>query len=114
MACSLGISGGVMLLQSLGSIPWQAYFQRVLSVHSSSQAVVLSVVGAFGAVLFAVPSVIIGAVATSASECVCLFVVCVRVCVCVCVRELVCLVCVWYVCVFISAGVFVYSLMLVY
>ena len=92
----------MLLLQSLGSIPWQAYFQRVLSVHSSSQAVVLSVVGAFGAVLFAVPSVIIGAVATSASECVCL-------CCGVCVRERES-VCVFGVCV---CGMFVCSSALV-
>ena len=80
-----------MLLQSLGSIPWQAYFQRVLSVYTSSQAVVLSVVGAFGALVFAVPSVLIGAVATSASEFVCVFVCeCVCMCVCVCVYVSVC------------------------
>ena len=58
----------LLLFQSLGSIPWQAYFQRVLSVQKSSQAVAFSVVGAFGAVIFAVPSVLIGAVAVSASK----------------------------------------------
>ncbi|KAK7105750.1 high-affinity choline transporter 1-like [Littorina saxatilis] len=57
----------LLFAMSLGTIPWQAYFQRVLSVHSAHQAVLLSVVGAFGAVVFAVPSVLIGAVATSAN-----------------------------------------------
>ncbi|XP_061165444.1 high-affinity choline transporter 1-like [Saccostrea echinata] len=49
-----------------GTIPWQAYFQRVLSVRSSRQAQILSVAGAFSAVVLAIPSVLIGAVATSA------------------------------------------------
>ncbi|XP_076438574.1 high-affinity choline transporter 1-like [Babylonia areolata] len=57
----------LLLAMSLGSIPWQAYFQRVLSVQQPSQAVLLSVVGGFGAVLFAVPSVLIGAIAVSAN-----------------------------------------------
>lgn len=53
-------------LQTFGTIPWQAYFQRVLSVRGPNQAVLLSVVGAFGAVVFAVPSILIGAAAVSA------------------------------------------------
>lgn len=55
------------LVQTFGTIPWQAYFQRVLSVRTPSQAVMLSVVGAFGALLFAIPSVLIGAAGTTAS-----------------------------------------------
>ncbi|VDI34308.1 solute carrier family 5 (high affinity choline transporter), member 7 [Mytilus galloprovincialis] len=51
---------------TLGTIPWQAYFQRVLSVRSGRQAQILSVVGACSAVILVIPSVIIGAVATNA------------------------------------------------
>lgn len=54
--------------QIFGTIPWQAYFQRVLSVRSGRQAQLLSVAGAFSAVILAIPSVIIGAVAVSASK----------------------------------------------
>nr|XP_022325619.1 high-affinity choline transporter 1-like [Crassostrea virginica] len=49
-----------------GTIPWQAYFQRVLSVRSGRQAQMLSVVGAFSAMVMAIPSVLIGAAAVSA------------------------------------------------
>lgn len=50
-----------------GTIPWQAYFQRVLSVRSGRQAQLLSVTGAFSALILAIPSVVIGAVAVSAN-----------------------------------------------
>lgn len=56
----------LFVAMTLGTIPWQAYFQRVLSVRSGRQAQVLSVVGAVSAVILVIPSVIIGAVATSA------------------------------------------------
>ncbi|XP_061184790.1 high-affinity choline transporter 1-like [Saccostrea echinata] len=49
-----------------GTIPWQSYFQRVLSVRSGRHAQILSIAGAFSAVILAIPSVLIGAVATSA------------------------------------------------
>ncbi|KAK2720359.1 high-affinity choline transporter 1-like [Artemia franciscana] len=51
------------LLLIFGGIPWQAYFQRVLSSKSAGRAQVLSYVAAFGCVIMAIPSVIIGAVA---------------------------------------------------
>nr|KAG5708710.1 hypothetical protein BaRGS_034927 [Batillaria attramentaria] len=57
----------LLLAMSFGTIPWQAYFQRVLSVSRPSEAVMFSVVGAFGALIFAVPSVLIGAASTSAN-----------------------------------------------
>jgi len=41
----------------------QAYFQRVLSSKSASRAQILSYVAAFGCVIMAIPSVLIGAVA---------------------------------------------------
>ncbi|CAC5390889.1 SLC5A7 [Mytilus coruscus] len=56
----------LFVAMTLGTIPWQSYFQRVLSVRSGRQAQILSVVGACSAVILVIPSVIIGAVATNA------------------------------------------------
>jgi len=52
---------GMLLI--FGGIPWQAYFQRVLSSKSASRAQLLSFVAAFGCVIMAIPSVLIGAIA---------------------------------------------------
>ncbi|CAF92317.1 unnamed protein product, partial [Tetraodon nigroviridis] len=49
----------------LGGIPWQVYFQRVLSASSASYAQVLSFLAAFGCLLMAIPSVLIGAIGAS-------------------------------------------------
>lgn len=51
------------LLLVFGGIPWQVYFQRVLSSKSASQAQILSYVAAFGCFIMAIPPVIIGMVA---------------------------------------------------
>ncbi|XP_050293966.1 high-affinity choline transporter 1 [Anthonomus grandis grandis] len=51
------------LLLIFGGIPWQVYFQRVLSSKSADRAQVLSYVAAFGCVLMAIPPVLIGAIA---------------------------------------------------
>ncbi|XP_053311062.1 high affinity choline transporter 1 [Spea bombifrons] len=53
------------LLLMLGGIPWQAYFQRVLSASSATYAQVLSLLAAFGCLLMAVPSILIGAIGAS-------------------------------------------------
>uniref|UniRef100_A0A8C5M7R6 High affinity choline transporter 1 n=1 Tax=Leptobrachium leishanense TaxID=445787 RepID=A0A8C5M7R6_9ANUR len=53
------------LLLILGGIPWQAYFQRVLSASSATYAQVLSILAAFGCFMMAVPSVLIGAIGAS-------------------------------------------------
>ncbi|KAJ1118129.1 hypothetical protein NDU88_006324 [Pleurodeles waltl] len=53
------------LLLMLGGIPWQAYFQRVLSASSATYAQVLSFLAAFGCIVIAIPSVLIGAVGAS-------------------------------------------------
>ncbi|KAK3089314.1 hypothetical protein FSP39_002626 [Pinctada imbricata] len=53
------------LLLMFGGIPWQVYFQRVLSARSSFNAQILSFAAAFGCVAMAVPSVLIGAIATN-------------------------------------------------
>ncbi|CDW57532.1 high affinity choline transporter 1 [Trichuris trichiura] len=53
------------LLLTFGGIPWQVYFQRVLSSKSAMRAKVFSFVAAIGCVIMVVPSLIIGAVAKS-------------------------------------------------
>lgn len=52
----------------LGGIPWQVYFQRVLSASSATYAQVLSFLAAFGCLIMAVPSVLIGAIGASTGE----------------------------------------------
>ncbi|KAJ6664937.1 hypothetical protein lerEdw1_005909 [Lerista edwardsae] len=52
-------------LQILGGIPWQTYFQRVLSASSAKQARLLSCLSGVGCFVMAIPSVLIGAVAAS-------------------------------------------------
>ncbi|GJQ73905.1 hypothetical protein Trydic_g18839 [Trypoxylus dichotomus] len=53
------------LLLVFGGIPWQVYFQRVLSSKSATRAQILSYVAAVGCVVMAIPSVLIGAIAKS-------------------------------------------------
>ncbi|XP_076858228.1 high-affinity choline transporter 1 isoform X2 [Brachyhypopomus gauderio] len=53
------------LLLVLGGIPWQVYFQRVLSASSATYAQVLSFLAAFGCLVMAAPSVLIGAIGAS-------------------------------------------------
>ncbi|GAB6018839.1 hypothetical protein CHUAL_000500 [Chamberlinius hualienensis] len=53
------------LLLVFGGIPWQVYFQRVLSSKSASRAQILSFVAAVGCIIMAIPSVLIGAIAKS-------------------------------------------------
>ncbi|XP_007427693.1 high affinity choline transporter 1, partial [Python bivittatus] len=53
------------LLLMLGGIPWQAYFQRVLSSSSAMYAQMLSFLAAFGCLVMAIPSVLIGAIGAS-------------------------------------------------
>ncbi|TRY80455.1 hypothetical protein TCAL_08824 [Tigriopus californicus] len=54
-----------MLLLTFGGIPWQVYFQRVLSSKSASGAELLSYIAAVGCVVMAVPPILIGAIAKS-------------------------------------------------
>ncbi|MBZ3877833.1 High affinity choline transporter 1 [Sciurus carolinensis] len=49
----------------LGVIPWQAYFQRVLSSSSATYAQVLSFLAAFGCLVMALPAILIGAIGAS-------------------------------------------------
>nr|XP_034191242.1 high-affinity choline transporter 1-like [Osmia lignaria] len=52
-----------MLLLVFGGIPWQGYFQRILSMRSTSVATVLSIASTFGCMIMAFPSALIGVVA---------------------------------------------------
>jgi len=51
------------LLLTFGGIPWQVYFQRVLSSKSANKAELLSYIAAVGCILMAVPPVLIGGIA---------------------------------------------------
>jgi len=53
------------LLLMFGGIPWQVYFQRVLSSKSAKSAQILSFIAAGGCIFLAIPAVLIGAVAKS-------------------------------------------------
>ncbi|MCL4146821.1 UNVERIFIED_CONTAM: hypothetical protein GTU68_003607, partial [Idotea baltica] len=51
------------MLLICGGIPWQVYFQRVLSSKTPNQAQILSFAASFGCLLSAIPACIIGAIA---------------------------------------------------
>ena len=55
----------LFLLQTLGSIPWQSYFQRVLSVSSVNDARRLSVLAGVSALILALPPICLGVVGSS-------------------------------------------------
>ncbi|KAI0980453.1 hypothetical protein GJ496_011984 [Pomphorhynchus laevis] len=52
-----------LLLLMLGGIPWQVYFQRVLSSRSEKRAMYISYAAAVGCVVMAIPSILIGVIA---------------------------------------------------
>jgi high affinity choline transporter 7 len=52
-----------MLLTIFGGIPWQVYFQRVLSSRTSRGAQNLSFVAGLGCIIMAIPPALIGAIA---------------------------------------------------
>ncbi|XP_047134601.1 high-affinity choline transporter 1 [Hydra vulgaris] len=62
---NLGVWLDSALLLVFGGIPWQVYFQRVLSAKSVKSAQVLSYSAAVGCIIMSVPSILIGAVAKS-------------------------------------------------
>ncbi|XP_066946719.1 high-affinity choline transporter 1-like isoform X1 [Macrobrachium rosenbergii] len=51
------------ILMFFGGIPWQVYFQRVLSARTSKQAEILSYFGAAGCFLLSIPCCVMGAIA---------------------------------------------------
>ncbi|XP_044018414.1 high-affinity choline transporter 1 [Aphidius gifuensis] len=53
------------LLLIFGGIPWQIYFQHILSSKTSIQAQLLSYIAAFFCIIMAIPAVLIGAIAKS-------------------------------------------------
>ena len=55
------LDNGLLLI--FGGIPWQVYFQRVLSSKTAGRAQLLSYVAAVGCILMAIPPVLIGAIA---------------------------------------------------
>ena len=57
-----------MLLLIFGGIPWQVYFQRVLSSKTSSGAQKLSFVAGVGCIIMAIPPALIGAIAKNTGE----------------------------------------------
>ncbi|XP_074652985.1 high-affinity choline transporter 1-like [Tubulanus polymorphus] len=56
----------LLLAMTLGTIPWQSYFQRVLSMRTAKDAQLLSIFGGIGAFLLAIPPALIGVAAVSA------------------------------------------------
>ncbi|CAG0886997.1 unnamed protein product [Darwinula stevensoni] len=60
------IDSGLLLI--FGGIPWQVYFQRVLSSRTASNAKMLSYVAAVGCILMAIPPVLVGGLAKVAGE----------------------------------------------
>ncbi|XP_077534321.1 high-affinity choline transporter 1-like [Haemaphysalis longicornis] len=59
----IGQDFDIFLMTSLGGIPWQVYFQRVLGCEGDFSAKMLSFVAAVGSVAMAVPAAVIGAAA---------------------------------------------------
>ena len=51
-----------------GGIPWQVYFQRVLSAKSEKSAMYLSYVAAIGCLLSGIPPAIIGMIGKAAGK----------------------------------------------
>lgn len=63
----VGIWIDLLITMTFGTIPWQSFFQRVLSMQTAVQAQVLSISGAFCAIILVIPAILIGAVGTSAN-----------------------------------------------
>jgi hypothetical protein len=53
----------LMLVFVLGGIPWQVYFQRVLSSKTEKSARYMSFLAAIGCILAGIPPIMIGAIA---------------------------------------------------
>lgn len=55
----------LMLVLIFGGIPWQVYFQRVLSAKTEKSAMYLSYIAAIGCFIAGIPPIIIGSIAKS-------------------------------------------------
>ncbi|MCL4143438.1 UNVERIFIED_CONTAM: hypothetical protein GTU68_066654 [Idotea baltica] len=53
----------IYILLLFGGIPWQVYFQRILSARSSRQAQLFSIFASLGCIVMAIPAFIIGIIA---------------------------------------------------
>jgi high affinity choline transporter 7 len=62
-----GLYVDLMLVLIFGGIPWQVYFQRVLSAKTEKSAMYLSYIAALGCFFAGIPPIIIGAIAKSTS-----------------------------------------------
>lgn len=56
------------LVLVFGGIPWQVYFQRVLSAKTEKTAMYLSYVAAFGCFIAGIPPTIVGIIAKSTGK----------------------------------------------
>lgn len=56
-----------LLMATFGGIPWQVYFQRVLSARSVFSAKLMSYLTAIGCIVLAIPPAVIGAASRSAN-----------------------------------------------
>lgn len=63
----VGVWIDLLITMTFGTIPWQSFFQRVLSMQNAVQAQVFSIVGAFFAIVLVIPAILIGAAGTSAN-----------------------------------------------
>jgi solute carrier family 5 (high affinity choline transporter), member 7 len=64
----IGIYIDTMLVLIFGGIPWQVYFQRVLSAKTEKSAMYLSYIAALGCFLAGIPPIIIGAIGKSTGK----------------------------------------------
>ena len=60
-------------VQICGGMPWQVYFQRVLSCKTPNKARVLSFFASFGCMFMAVPAILIGAIGASTGKTITLY-----------------------------------------
>jgi high affinity choline transporter 7 len=63
-----GLYVDLMLVLIFGGIPWQVYFQRVLSAKTEKSAMYLSYIAAIGCFIAGIPPIVIGAIAKSTSK----------------------------------------------
>ncbi|XP_048763869.1 high-affinity choline transporter 1-like [Ostrea edulis] len=61
----VGVYMDSFLLLIFGGLPWQVYFQRVLSARTVGIAQSLSFAGGLGCIIMSVPSILIGAIAVN-------------------------------------------------
>ncbi|XP_061181874.1 high-affinity choline transporter 1-like [Saccostrea echinata] len=62
----VGVYMDSFLLLIFGGLPWQVYFQRVLSTRTAGIAQTLSFAGGLGCLIMSIPSILIGAIAVNA------------------------------------------------